>query len=79
MDSIVLYGDVRRAGSDAGWDLDGCYVNYPDVDLIDWPALYYKENYARLQQVKARWDPLNVFNYSQSIRLPGDGIATPAG
>ena len=59
--------------------VDGCYVNYPDADLIDWSTLYYKESYARLQQVKARWDPLNVFNYSQSIRLPGDGAsATPA-
>jgi hypothetical protein len=59
--------------------LDGCYVNYADVDLIDWPTLYYKDGYARLQQVKARWDPLNIFNYAQSIRLPdGDGTATPA-
>jgi FAD/FMN-containing dehydrogenase len=60
--------------------MDGCYVNYPDSDLIDWPTLYYKENYARLQKVKARWDPLNIFNYEQSIRLPGEGgTATPAG
>ncbi len=60
--------------------MDGCYVNYPDADLTDWPTLYYKENYARLQQVKAKWDPLNIFNYSQSIRLPGDdGAATPVG
>ncbi len=57
--------------------LDGCYVNYPDVDLVDWPTLYYKDNYARLQQVKARWDPLNIFNYAQSIQLPGEGSATP--
>ena len=50
--------------------MDGCYVNYPDADLVDWADLYYKGNYPRLQQVKARWDPLDVFNYSQSIRLP---------
>lgn len=55
--------------------MDGCYANYPDADLIDWPTLYYKDNYARLQQVKARWDPLNIFNYEQSIRLPGDGAS----
>jgi FAD/FMN-containing dehydrogenase len=60
--------------------LDGCYVNYPDVDLVDWPTLYYKDGYARLQQVKARWDPLNIFNHAQSIQLPdGHGTATPAG
>lgn len=58
--------------------MDGCYVNYPDVDLVDWPTLYYKENYARLQRVKARWDPLNIFNHQQSIALPGGaGTATP--
>jgi FAD/FMN-containing dehydrogenase len=50
--------------------MDGAYINYPDVDLVDWPLLYYKDNYARLQAVKARWDPLDVFNHRQSIRLP---------
>ena len=49
---------------------DGCYVNYPDVDLQNWPTLYYKQNYRRLQRVKARWDPNNIFHYSQSIRRP---------
>lgn len=49
---------------------DGCYVNYADVDLNNWQYLYYKENYARLQQAKAKCDPLNVFNHQQSIELP---------
>jgi FAD/FMN-containing dehydrogenase len=49
--------------------MDGCYVNYPDVDLADWEYLYYKESYPRLQQVKARWDPGDVFHHQQSIRL----------
>ncbi len=43
-------------------------MNYPDVDLPNWPLLYYRGNYRRLQQVKARWDPNDIFNYSQSIR-----------
>ncbi|MEU4678367.1 FAD-binding protein [Micromonospora sp. NPDC023737] len=59
---------------------DGCYVNYPDVDLNDpqwntsgvpWHDLYYKENYPRLQQVKRRWDPTDTFRHTQSVRLPG--------
>jgi FAD/FMN-containing dehydrogenase len=50
--------------------MDGCYVNYPDVDLVDWQHLYYKDNYPRLQQAKQSWDPGNVFNHQQSIELP---------
>jgi FAD/FMN-containing dehydrogenase len=50
--------------------MDGCYVNYPDVDLEDWQYLYYKDDYARLMAVKGRWDPLDVFNHEQSIELP---------
>lgn len=58
---------------------DGCYINYPDTDLGDerwntsgvpWSELYYKRNYARLQQVKRRWDPTNTFRHAQSIALP---------
>ncbi|MEW1829965.1 FAD-binding protein [Streptomyces sp. NPDC088196] len=58
---------------------DGCYVNYPDADLSDplhntsqvsWATLYYKGNYARLQQVKARYDPRNFFRHRQSVQPP---------
>lgn len=49
---------------------DGCFVNYPDVDLKGWPYLYYKEGYARLRRVKALLDPLDVFHHRQSIELP---------
>jgi FAD/FMN-containing dehydrogenase len=64
---IDMYGAAGPVPDDT---MDGCYVNYPDVDLDDWQTLYYKENYARLQAVKARWDPLDIFNHQQSIELP---------
>jgi FAD/FMN-containing dehydrogenase len=63
-----MYGS---AGPRPNGTVDGCYVGYPDVDLPDWQWLYYKDNYSSLQQVKAQWDPGNVFNHSQSIELPG--------
>jgi FAD/FMN-containing dehydrogenase len=47
---------------------DGCFINYCDDDLpASWPTLYYKDSYPALQRVKARWDPRNVFNHTQSI------------
>ncbi|HSY51437.1 MAG TPA: BBE domain-containing protein [Thermoanaerobaculia bacterium] len=49
--------------------MDGCYVNYPDMDLKDWEHLYYLENYPRLQNVKAEWDPHNIFHHGQSVRV----------
>ncbi len=60
----------------AGGATDGCYINYPDLDLTDpahnrsdqpWQHLYYKDNYARLQTAKRAWDPLNIFHHSMSI------------
>jgi FAD/FMN-containing dehydrogenase len=58
--------------------LDGCYINYPDVDLDNWQTLYYKENYPKLRHVKKKWDPLNIFNHAQSIEpQEGPGANTP--
>lgn len=62
-----MYGP---AGPSPDGIVDGCYVGYPDVDLPEWQWLYYKDNYPALQQVKARWDPGNVFSHAQSIELP---------
>jgi len=56
---------------------DGALINHPDVDLADprlnssgvpWHTFYYQANYPRLQQIKAQWDPRNVFRHALSIR-----------
>ena len=46
------------------------YQNYADEDVADWPHAYYGANYARLQQIKARYDPTDFFHHEQTIRLP---------
>jgi hypothetical protein len=60
-----------------GEAFDGTFINHPDVDLADpalntsgvpWHTLYYKANYRRLQRIKARWDPRDVFRHAMSIR-----------
>lgn len=54
-----------------GENYQGCYINYPDKDMLDypfWTELYYGPNYAFLQQVKKKYDPNNVFHHAMSIR-----------
>jgi len=57
----------------------GTFINHPDADLTDpawntsgvpWHTLYYQANYPRLQRIKGRWDPRDVFRHALSVRRP---------
>ncbi|RIA98809.1 Glucooligosaccharide oxidase [Glomus cerebriforme] len=43
------------------------YQNYIDRDLDDWQTRYYGQNFKRLIEIKAKYDPNNLFNFPQSI------------
>jgi FAD/FMN-containing dehydrogenase len=43
------------------------YQNYIDRELRDWQHAYYGSNWARLVEVKARYDPDDFFHFRQSI------------
>ena len=66
-------GGVPDPGLDPTNNVDGCYYNYPDVDLNQIVGrdgalrLYFLENLPRLIQTKGRWDPSNIFHSAQSI------------
>lgn len=45
----------------------GVYVNTQDLSIPNWPEEYYGDNFVQLTQVKAKYDPENVFHFPQSI------------
>ena len=70
-------GGVPDPDRDPEQNVDGCYYNYPDVDLNDHGGrdgalhLYFLDNFRRnprnLVAVKQRWDPADIFHSAQSI------------
>ncbi|HEY5837076.1 FAD-binding oxidoreductase [Streptomyces sp.] len=41
--------------------------NFIDPKLTDWAQSYYAENYTRLVQIKAKYDPNGAFGFAQSV------------
>jgi FAD/FMN-containing dehydrogenase len=46
------------------------YVNYCDLDLPNYANAYWGANLPRLRDVKAQYDPDNLFQHAQSVPLP---------
>jgi FAD/FMN-containing dehydrogenase len=46
---------------------DGAYVNVPNAPASDWEREYYGANREELREVKAKYDPANVFSFEQSV------------
>ncbi|MFC9361964.1 FAD-binding oxidoreductase [Rhodococcus sp. NPDC057014] len=46
---------------------DGAYVNVPNASASDWEREYYGSHRERLREVKATYDPENVFTFEQSV------------
>ncbi len=51
--------------------VNGSYINVPDSSINDLRT-YYGDNLARLQEVKRKYDPENVFRFEQSIPPEGE-------
>ena len=45
----------------------GAYVNYCDTELQNWREAYWGPNLSRLEGIKSRLDPDNLFRHAQSI------------
>jgi FAD/FMN-containing dehydrogenase len=65
--------DAAHQGTPWGDAYEGCYMNYPDIDMLRypfWPQLFYSPGalYPFLQKVKRQYDPNNVFHHAMSLR-----------
>lgn len=69
-DDVAISWCRRVAGAMAPHATGGAYVNYLDGDEEDRVAAAYGDVYARLAEVKRRWDPDNLFRSNHNI-APG--------
>jgi hypothetical protein len=63
-------------------NFEGCYINYPDLDMTylggvpgeensEWYSIYFPDDRIRnrLIATKSQWDPLNNFRNEMSVPL----------
>ncbi|MEO6819253.1 MAG: FAD-binding oxidoreductase [Ginsengibacter sp.] len=68
MDTLLkTFEEVQQLLYDNG--IKSQYRNYPDILFKDYKNAYYGENYSRLQKVKLQFDPGNIFDYAQGIKI----------
>ena len=65
VDSVLKW--QREAKKIVMQDLEGAYQNYADAGLKNHLNDYYGINVPRLKSVKSIYDPMNLFNFEQSI------------
>jgi hypothetical protein len=72
---------IRRPGSQVAYGSGAAHPNYVSEDAGDRVRRFYgAETYARLVEVKRRWEPQNLFALNQNIRPSrGEGLARPSG
>ncbi|KAF9559241.1 glucooligosaccharide oxidase [Agrocybe pediades] len=58
--------DTIVSNNPQGWEY-GAYLNYIDDRENDWRRLYYGSHYARLRDVKRRYDPFDTFHFPRSV------------
>jgi len=73
------YGGAPDPAEDPGGTVDGCYFNYPDIELGSHERgdadralrLYFLDNFRKsprnLVAIKQLWDPQNYFHHAQSL------------
>ncbi|MEU2389607.1 FAD-binding oxidoreductase [Streptomyces sp. NPDC007369] len=47
--------------------VNGAYANVPNIGMQGWGTAYWGPNFGRLREIKAKYDPHNVFSYEQGI------------
>ena len=50
----------------------GSFINFPIAELDNYEKEYYGENSIRLRTIKSKYDPEDIFNFPQSIKINND-------